>query len=57
MKTINSILPLFLYNINPIITTDDNKSFKDFAKKLSIAWGGWDITKDYGDDWIYDMLP
>lgn len=38
MKTINSISPLFLYNINLIITTDDNKSFKDFAKKLSIAW-------------------
>lgn len=45
MRSINSILPLFLYNINPFITTDDNKSFKDFAKKLSIAWGGQDITK------------
>lgn len=44
MKIINSILPPFLQYINPIITTnrilDDNKSFKDFAKKLSMAWGG-----------------
>lgn len=51
MNTISQILPLFLYNINPFITTDDNKSFKDFAKKLSIAWGGQDITKD---DYDYD---
>lgn len=58
MKTINSILPLFLYNINPFITTDDNKSFKDFAKKLSIAWGGQDITKDdYDYEKYYNDYP
>ena len=57
MKIINSILPPFLQYINPIITPnrmlDDNKSFKDFAKKLSMAWGGQDITKD---DYDYENV-
>ena len=62
MKIINSILPPFLQYINPIITTnrmsDDNKSFKDFAKKLSMAWGGQDITKDdYDYEKYYNDYP
>lgn len=37
---------------------DDNKSFKDFAKKLSIAWGGQDITKDdYDYEKYYNDNP
>lgn len=37
---------------------DDNKSFKDFAKKLSKAWGGQDITKDdYDYEKYYNDNP
>lgn len=57
-----------ILNINDIIghynkfaeggALDDNKSFKDFAKKLSIAWGGQDITKDdYDYEKYYNDYP
>lgn len=37
---------------------DDNKSFKDFANKLSKAWGGQDITKDdYDYEKYYNDYP
>lgn len=37
---------------------DDNRSFKDFANKLSKAWGGQDITKDdYDYEKYYNDNP